>query len=136
LKRYLLDTGIASDYINRRRGVFERASDATHAGGRLGIATVVLGELLAGIELSDSRDRNLARLQRHLNALFVWPFDNAAAFVYGRIYADLQRRGRLITQNDMQIAAIAMALNETILVTKDSDFNAIAGLTIVDWSKP
>ena len=135
MKRYLLDTGIASDYINRRRGVFERACDAASA-GRLGIATVVLGELLAGIELSESRDRNLARLHRQLKSFFVWPFANAAAFAYGRIYADLQRRGRLITPNDMQIAAIATTLNDTTIVTKDSDFTAIPGLTIVDWSKP
>ena len=37
MKRYLLDTGIASDYVNRRSGVYERACDAVARGDRIGV---------------------------------------------------------------------------------------------------
>lgn len=62
MSRYLLDTGIASDFANRRRGVFERARLETSRGNRIGIAIPVLAELHFGVELSASRERNLQKL--------------------------------------------------------------------------
>ena len=38
MKRYLLDTGIAGCYIDRRRGVFERAQTESGLGNWIGIA--------------------------------------------------------------------------------------------------
>ena len=55
MRRFLLDTGIASDYVNHRHGVRERAAEEVHRGNRLGIGTPVLAELLFGIESSGSR---------------------------------------------------------------------------------
>ena len=37
-------------------------------------------------------------------------------------------------QIDMQLAAIALAFGNCTVVTKDSDFAAIPGLKIEDWS--
>ena len=34
---------------------------------------------------------------------------------------------------DIQIAAVALTLGNCTLVTKDSDFAAIPGLTVEDW---
>src|SRR3712207_4956852 len=82
MRRFLLDSGIASDYINRRRGVFERARVEVSRGNRIGIGIPVLAELVAGIERSSSRDRNLQRLRHVLPTLKLWPFDEDAAFEY------------------------------------------------------
>ena len=102
MTRYLLDSGIASDYINRRNGVLERARAEVSQGNRVGIAIPVLAELVAGIERSTSRDRNLERLRRALPALKLWPFDEDAAFEYGRISAQLSNLGRPIQVVDMK----------------------------------
>ena len=59
MTRYLFDTGIAGDYINRRRGVFDHARTEVAQGSRIGIGMPVLAELYYGIELSASRERNL-----------------------------------------------------------------------------
>lgn len=134
MMRYLLDTGIASDYVNRRHGVYETARNAVHQGNRIGVGVPVLGELWAGIELSASRARNAQRLRRQLANLVLWPYDIAAAEEFGRLYAHLRRIGRPMQQVDIQIAAIAVSLRDFTVVTKDSDFAAIPGLTVVDWS--
>ena len=68
MTRFLLDTGMAADYINRRRGVYQRARDAVSQGHRLGIGLPVLAELWYGIENSRTRDRNAERLRRVLPA--------------------------------------------------------------------
>src|SRR5437870_4738145 len=62
MRRYLLDTGIAADYINRRHGVYERARAEVARGNRIGISVPVLAELYYGIEFSESREKNMQRL--------------------------------------------------------------------------
>ena len=92
MTRFLLDTGMAADYINRRRGVYQRARTAVSHGHRLGIGLPVLAELWYGIEKSSTRDRNAERLRRVLPDLIVWPLTEQATEVYGRIAAELDRK--------------------------------------------
>jgi predicted nucleic acid-binding protein len=73
MRRYLLDTGSAADCIERRRGVHERVKQARAAGGKIGIGMPVLAELLAGIEYSASRERNLDIVNRNLRLFRLWP---------------------------------------------------------------
>ncbi len=134
MRRFLLDTGIAGDYINHRHGVRNRAEEEVRRGNRIGIGAVVLAELLYGIEGSASRDENLKRLHRALPALKVWSFDELAAEAYGRIAAELKRIGRTMQVPDVMIAAIAVSLGKTIVVSKDSDLSAVPGLTVENWA--
>jgi tRNA(fMet)-specific endonuclease VapC len=136
MTRFLLDTGIAADYINRRRGVYERAREAVLRGDRVGIALPVLAELWYGIENSSSRDRNAERLRHVLPDLIVWPLTEDAAEVYGRIAAELTRRGRPIGKIDLLIAAIALSLGTTTVVSADSDLTAVPRLTVENWASP
>ena len=134
MKRYLLDTGIASDYINRRNGVFERARLEVSRGNRIGIGVPVLAELFFGIELSASRVPNQRRLQNALDSLTIWPFTETAAAEYGRLAAELKRNGRPMQQIDIMIAAITRTLKDSVLVSKDSDLAAVPGLNLENWS--
>ena len=90
MTRYLLDTGIASDLVNRRGRVRERALAVTRDGGRVGTCWIVFGELVAGIENSSSRDLNFQRLRQAIATLTFWPFDRNAALQYGRLWAELK----------------------------------------------
>ncbi len=134
MMRFLLDTGSAADYIHRRRDVYERARSVIRNGGRVGIAVPVLAELWYGVEYSSSRERNAERLRRVLPELIVWPLTEQAAEVYGRIAADLRRAGRPIGRIDMLIAAIALSLGNTMVISADSDLTAVPGLTVENWS--
>lgn len=133
MMRFLLDSGIASDYINRRNGVYERARVEVAKGNLIGIGIPVLAELVAGIEHSSSRDRNLKSLKSALGSLKQWPLDSPAAFEYGRIYAELARLGRPIGVVDMMIAAIALTLGNCTVVSADSDLSVVPGLNVENW---
>jgi len=135
MTRFLFDSGIASDYLNRRHAVFERARSEIAKGHRIGIGIPVLAELVAGIEHSKSRDRNMQRLKSHLATLKLWPFDLPAAFEFGRIYAELARLGRPMQVVDIMIAAIANTLGNCTVVSTDSDLAAIPDLTVENWSE-
>jgi tRNA(fMet)-specific endonuclease VapC len=86
------------------------------------------------MELSDTKERNLRRLLHEIEDVVMWPFDVPAAKQFGKLYAYLMRRGRPMPQIDIQIAAIALTLSNCTLITADSDFAAIPGLDIEDWS--
>jgi tRNA(fMet)-specific endonuclease VapC len=136
VKRYILDSGIVTDLINHRNGVDRKAAEVFRLGGRLGIGTPVLGELLAGLYNSASRIKNEARLGRLLTRLTLWPYDELAAKEYGPIAGDLRSRGIAIQQIDLQIAAIALMLGNCVVVSKDTDFNEINGLSVENWAVP
>jgi len=131
--RYVLDTGIAGDYVARRRGVYDRARQEVARGNVIGVAVPGLAELLYGIEWSGTRDRNMQKLMGTLSDWRLWPFDRAAAFEYGRLTATLRRTGRPMQQADIMIAAITLTLGNCVVVTGDTDFAAVPGLAVEDW---
>ncbi len=135
MTRFILDTGIAGLYLDRKRGVFERAAVEVARGNRVGIAIPVLGELAFRAEGSPLRDRNILRLRQALDVWKLWLVDTAAAFEYGRIAFALKGAGRPMGQNDIMIAAVALALGNAIVVTMDSDLAAIHGLGVENWAE-
>ncbi len=136
MSRCLIDTGIASDYINRRNGVFERGRGASAGGHQIGIGTPVLGELCYGTEASSSREENYRSLIRVVATWTLWPFDHIAGEEYGRIAATLRRLGRPMQSMDTQIAAIARCPANCTVVSKDSDLSAVPGLRVENWATP
>lgn len=133
-RRYLLDTGPAFDCLFQRKGVDLRVEQARQAGLRVGICMPVLGEIVAGLNGSGSSEASWKRARPKLEKLVCWPFDKAAAYEFGRIFADLKSRGRIIQQVDMQIAAIALTLGDCTVVTGDSDLNEVTGLRVENWA--
>jgi tRNA(fMet)-specific endonuclease VapC len=134
MRRYLLDTNATADCIFRRRDVHARAKQARAAGHKIGIGIPVLGEIMAGIECSASRARNLEIVERNLALFRLWPYTPEAAREYGRLFAELRRIGRPMQAIDMQIAAIALSLGNCTIVTIDTDLSAVPGLSVECWA--
>ena len=135
MTRFLLDTGIAGLYLDRKRGVFERAAAELAQGNRVGIAAPVLAELAFRAEGSPLRDKNILRLRQALGVWRLWLIDAEGAFEYGRLAFGLRKAGRLMGQNDIMIAAVAMALGNTTVVTMDGDLAAVPGLIVENWAR-
>ena len=134
MRRFLLDTGIAACYIDRRRGGFERARAEAASGNVVGITIPVLGELWYRLEGSVQRDRNHQRLLVALASWKLWPTTKQAAFEYGRIAFELRRVGRPIGQNDTMIAAVALTLPRCTVVTMDAGLSSVPGLSVENWA--
>jgi tRNA(fMet)-specific endonuclease VapC len=134
MRRYLLDTGIMGDFIDRRRGVPDKVREVQQRGARIGTCMPVVAELFYGVEFSSTRDENIRRLRRALSGVVCWPFDRAAAEEYGRIAAELRRIGRPMQTVDRMIAAIALSLGKCTVVSADSDLAAVPGLTVENWA--
>jgi len=131
--RYLLDTNAIVDLTSGRYPeLISRLR--LFSMKQLAVFAVTIGELQFGESKTQRPSRSLAYLDRMLGQLTVIPVGEIEARTYGRIRANLERRGKAIGNNDMFIAACAQCHDFT-LVTRDTDeFGRIEDLRIEDWT--
>ena len=98
------------------------------------VAMPSVGELWYMVYNSSRIEANARKLRNLLRVVVVLPFDQAAARHFGRLRADLRRAGRPIPPIDLQIAAVAIDRDLTILTT-DAHFGHIPGLVVDSWLK-
>jgi len=98
---------------------------------------VVLGELLFGFYNGSRPTENVERLNRLLEAPLVEDPapTRATADRYGRLSAELRRRGTPIPTNDVWIAAQTLETAAS-LVTFDAHFDGIPGLITIRPGDP
>ena len=92
---------------------------------------------LAIMPLGGRRDEVALQTHYLLDGYFedrILPFDSAAAKVYAEIYASRRRRGRPISLQDCQIAAIARVHNAIVATRNISDFTDCGVDLINPWS--
>jgi predicted nucleic acid-binding protein len=132
VKKYLLDTNHLSAYLDRKPAPEQRIDRALRAGDRIGVCLPVLCEYRAGIRLSKRFRQNLARLQAALGVFRLWPADESTAATFADIFQELRAGGKMPSQFDLLIAAVARQLHLTLL-TADQDFQVVAGLDTENW---
>lgn len=96
------------------------------------VPCVVVGELMYGAYHSAEIRQNLREIEAFIDAMSISICDGETARFYGRIKGDLRQRGKLIPDNDIWIAAIAMQRQFTV-ITQDSHFRSIPGLSCETW---
>lgn len=134
MRRYLLDSNGVNAFVNRHEPFVQHVRKVRERGDRIGTCEPAVAELYYGLEFSSSRDENTVRFERGLTQIRSWPFNRQAAREYARIAAELKRRGKIIQVVDMMIAAISFTLENCTIVTTDSDFSNVLGLSTENWS--
>jgi tRNA(fMet)-specific endonuclease VapC len=114
----------------------EYVRSARRQGSRLSVSTIVVYELLYGIERSIRPESNAKALYRALNEhLTVAPFLDLHALQAAKIRAALERAGTPIGPYDLLIAGHALALGATLVTANTREFRRVKGLAIADWSR-
>ena len=132
MNRYLLDTNHLSAYLDRQPALTQRVEAALRAGDRLGICLPVLCECRAGIRLGRRYQQNLARLRTALAIFRLWPTDEQTAGEFAVLFQELRSTGRVLSQFDLLIAAVARQYGLTLL-TADQDFQPVGRFHIENW---
>lgn len=97
------------------------------------MCSIVKTELFYGAMRSKNPTRTLERQQKLLNRFFSLSFEDEAALVCGQIRARLASAGTLIGAYDLQIAAIALVHNLTLVTHNTREFERVKNLQIEDW---
>ena len=129
--KYLLDTNIVI-YVLKRRP--KEVLDVFNINASLmAISSITLSELLYGAEKSQSIDKNLEAIEEFISHLDVLPYDAKASQHYGQIKAALEKKGEIIGENDIHIAAHAISQGLILVTNNLREFKRVPNLAFENW---
>jgi len=128
---FLLDTNHVSAILKKNAAFIQNLS-ARAGTETLCVSIPSIAELWFMVFNSVKQQSNREDLIKVLDGLARLDFTEAAAEEFGRIKAELRRKGRPIPDAAVQIAAIAK-VNELTVLTADAHFANIADLKTENW---
>ena len=128
----LLDTNICI-YIARYRPPTVARRFARAAPGSLGISIITWGELCFGAAESNDPERAHSLLEAFAREVAVLDLPAAAGRHYGVVRAALHKAGTPIGNNDLWIAAHALALGIPLVSHNAREFERVPGLRLENW---
>ncbi|HWF13416.1 MAG TPA: type II toxin-antitoxin system VapC family toxin [Candidatus Acidoferrales bacterium] len=132
--RYMLDTDICI-YISKRKPPEVKARFDCLKPGQVVMSVITYGELYYGASKSNQRTKAFAELERTVRGIPIENLTSAVSEAYGTIRAALEKQGRVIGNNDLWIAAHAMALDVTLATNNEREFLRVVGLSVENWTK-
>jgi tRNA(fMet)-specific endonuclease VapC len=130
---YLLDTNMVI-YFRQKRSETIMRRFAQLRPGEAAISVITYGELLYGAMKSLAPSSAVERLHHLMQELHPLPLPESAGETYGRIRADLAAKGEMIGNNDLWIAAHALAAGLTLVTNNEREFRRVRGLKIQNWA--
>lgn len=130
---YMLDTNICIYAIKHKSDkVFQELQK--HDPSEICISSITYAELVHGVEKSAAIEKNRLALSMLLANIEILDFDVNAANCYGKIRADLEKRGTPIGPLDMMIAGHAQSLGYTVVTNNVKEFSRVINLEIENWA--
>ena len=132
--RYMLDTNICIYAIKHKpEKVFQKLQEVEPED--VCVSSVTYAELVHGVEKSVAVEKNRLALSMLLANIEILDFDADAADCYGKIRADLEKKGTPIGSLDMMIAGHAQSLGYTVVTNKVKEFSKVQDLKIENWAE-
>lgn len=129
---YLLDTNTCIQYLTgKSASVIQHFQTVPR--NDIYLCDIVKAELYYGACKSFRKEKNLKLYELFFSQYISLPFDGQSAIIYGNIRADLEAKGTPIGPYDLQIAAIAILHNLTLVTHNLREFNRIQELKTEDW---
>jgi tRNA(fMet)-specific endonuclease VapC len=131
---YLLDTNVVSYILRINTTVGKKLRDANRSGQEVFISCITYYEVKRGL-LYANATRQLAEFNqfyRKYEVLFLNDIEILERAC--EIHANLQRRGLMIQEQDILIAATAIA-RRLILVSNDSDLLRVQDISLENWAR-
>lgn len=126
-KNYLLDTNIVI-FSFKDPGLKSKIESSN----KIFIPSIVIGELYYGAEKSSKKKENIQRIELLIKESIILNCDEQTGKLYGKIKAQLRKKGNPIPENDIWIAAIAEQ-NNLVLVSQDVHFKHIDSIKTIMW---
>ena len=128
---YMLDTSIASAIIAGRVDLDARLEALGPAWWC--ISAITRAELRFGVMRRPEATKLLRLVDAFLEAARTEPFDARAADEFGRLRAELERRGEGIGVADELIAAHALAIGAVVVTDNERHFSRVPQLSVENW---
>ena len=131
--KFILDTDTLIYWTNGQPKAVENI--ALHGKRSLAASVISKAELFYGAYRSQHVDENIKVIKKLAKTIKFLPVDDKAQQLFGQIKAELQKKGKLIEDADLLIAATALAAGKTLVTNNQKHFQRIAGLKTDNWIK-
>lgn len=128
----MLDTNMVSHFIKGTNNVRNKVVSVPMS--ELGISAITEGELLFGLAKKPDAKQLSIVVHEFLIRVDVLPWDSAVSACYGKLRADMQKKGKILGNLDLLIAAHALTLG-LVLITNNRAFTQVEDLKIEDWTQ-
>lgn len=132
--RYLLDTNICI-YIREKRPEEVLRRFRKLRPGEAALSVITYGELLYSAAKSSQRVVALERLRDLVLLLPALALPEGAGETYGMLRAELEANGEMIGNNDLWIAAHALAAGLILVTNNEKEFRRVRGLKVQNWAE-
>jgi tRNA(fMet)-specific endonuclease VapC len=129
--KFLLDTNIVIYVLKKRPLEVLKIFNANAS--RMAISSITLSELIYGAEKSANISKNLEAIEDFVSHLEVLPYDARASQHYGQIKAALEKKGKIIGENDIHIAAHAISQGLILVTNNLKEFKRVSNLALENW---
>jgi len=132
LSAYVLDTNVVSALLRNHAEVVPKLTEVTVAGDGVTLTAISYFEARRGLLLPHLANK-LRVFERFARVYGVLPLTTSTLDLAADIYQELRRRGELIEDADILIAATALA-HDAVLVTRNlKHFERVEGLRLESW---
>ena len=134
--KYVLDTNVFSALMQGQAAAVDRLAAVSR--GDVSVPQPVLAEIAYGIERLPHSRRRSALQERFdlLRSQFArCPWTDEVSEAFGRIKAQLEKRGQRIEDFDAAIAAHAAATGATLVTANVRQMTRVPGLLTEDWMR-
>jgi tRNA(fMet)-specific endonuclease VapC len=130
--KFLLDTDICI-YVRQKKS--EKLLLRFHQlqPNEAAVSVITFGELLYGAVKRAHLAAEREKWRELVHLLPVLPLPEGASEKYGIVRADLETKGRIIGNNDLWIAAHALAAGLILVTNNEREFRRVKGLKIQNW---
>ena len=132
--RFMLDTNICIYIRQRRPHEVARRFLSLHPGEAV-VSVITYGELLYGAFKSAQKTAALEQIREFVRLVPALPLPQNAGEVYGAVSAQLEEGGEVIGNNDLWIAAHAVAADLTLVTNNEREFRRISKLKLQNWTR-
>lgn len=130
----LIDTDILSELFKGNITVKRRASEYIRDHHNLSISQITKYEILKGLKAKKAQ-KQIDAFNAFCDANITIPITDDVIIKASDIYASLRVQGKLISDADIFVAAIAMTHNLTLITNNTNHFSRIEGLKTDNWKE-
>jgi len=129
--RVVIDTDVLIDLLRNVTEVVGSLTEMERKGYLLATTIINAFELYHGAYKSKRREKNLAATKNLLRRLIILKMGLTSAQNAGRIYAELEAKGRPVGLRDSMIGAIALTKGYSIATRNVEHFKKIKDLSLI-----
>jgi predicted nucleic acid-binding protein len=129
-----LDTTFLADWIRGKADAAQKMLVFRKSGELIATTIINVVELYEGAWIHKRVSEKVAEIDKLIHELIILDLSPMAAREFGRLKAELRRRGETIADWDLLIGSIALAYGENRIVTRNvKDFEKIPGIEVVSY---